>query len=242
LTLGFSLPEFARILAVTGPPERRGVRAPKRAAAANTDTPPSTLPDLAPDDDCEEGGEQLRRIFDGVARLGASPTWVALQPGDARIGIWCLDLIDDDGEEDDPDAEAVPSSAARRARGAGPVWCEPPPGGVLGPIDLATLVHRPDWALWVIETARHVREFADAQVFASGVDHDAAETLMGEAFHLSYAYQHAHAVHDPVPEADRYVLAAHRAVADALSSVMFVLAAASLSGRRDAGRGPAPDN
>ena len=86
--------------------------------------------------------------------------------------------------------------------------------------------------MWVIETARHIRDYADALFGAQAVDADSAATLMSEAFSLSYAYQHADEVHCPVPVADRFVQAAHKSVAAALSSVMFVLAGATMLGRR----------
>lgn len=236
---GFSEPEFERILAVTGPPERRGAR-PRRITAARSaaarEKPADPTPDLPPHDDCDEGGVQLRRALEGVARLGALPVWVALPPGDVKVGVWCLDLAPDDGDEDgEAESSVEDDQAPPRARGRvlpGPAWCEPPPGGVLGPIDLSTLVHRQDWTMWVIETARHIRDYADALFGAQAVDADSAATLMSEAFSLSYAYQHAHEVHSPVPDADRFVQAAHKSVAAALSSVMFVLAGATMLGRR----------
>lgn len=212
---GFTQQEFVRLLDRTGPPERRG--APSSDPAPDPD--PGAEQVVVPRDDCDI---QKRRVSHEAPRLGAIPIWHDDVPGMAGIGGWFIDIPD---REDD--AEGLGCQRRRSGPSSTPS-CAPEAGSVLGPVSLSALMHRPDWAMFLIETSGPLADHATEQVTVARQQDTYRDHAVGAALQtaaeLGLAYQHARQVHSlhKEPPASDLEAAAERAVADALSKVVVL--------------------
>ncbi|MER7690493.1 helix-turn-helix transcriptional regulator [Streptomyces sp. NPDC097610] len=210
---GFTQEEFVRFLDRTGPPERRG--APSREPAEPDPGATSDRVDV-PHDDCDV---QKRRVTQEAPRLGAYPVWQDDVDGLPGIGGWFIDILQDEDDADDPGARRRRSGPSTIPRSA------PESGSVLGPVSLSALMHRSDWAMFLLETSGPLGDHATRQVAArqrgTRPDGQAVAAALETAAELGFAYQHARLLHSlgQEPPASDLEAAAERGVADALSKV-----------------------
>jgi len=217
---GFGEQEFARILAVTGPPERRGARrsAPPATAA------PRPLAEVPPSCDCQD---QARRVTWDAYRMSAVPVWQDAHRDAPWIGDWYLDLWPQD------DAEEGPYRPSRSVAGELLPATVPPQYGVLGPVDLSALMHRQDWEWLLAQTSQYLLDRTDAhmtQIADHGV-RPVPPAIGAAACDLAFAYRHALALHaDDAPALHQPVVSVHEQVAEALAEVVIAQQAADVLG------------